>query len=101
MRLERDYYLKLSFSGLSTQSNSHSTYRTSSPQSRLVVIFSNPPTHMDPPHLPTYLLCLNQKRMAAYFEEDTDGERPAHFVNTGMLDILVSPILWRVRKNVL
>ena len=44
--------------------------------------------HVGPPHPPTYLLCLSQTRMAAYFGE-VSMERPGRFMNAGMLGIVV------------
>jgi len=43
---------------VSRQSNSHSTYRTSSPRSRLLAMFKDPPMHVDPPHPRTCFVCI-------------------------------------------
>jgi len=73
---------------VSRQSNSHSTYRTSSPRSRLLVMFKDPPMHVDPPH-PSDVLALSlSTRMAAHFGEGIDG-KALTFYEWGMLGIVV------------
>jgi len=44
--------------------------------------------HVDPPHPPTYLLCLYQTRMAAHLGEGIDG-KALTFYEWGMLGIVV------------